>query len=142
MAKNGPIILVEDDEDDIELMNEVLQNYEIKNKLVVFPNGPKALEYLRTTSDMPFVIICDVNLPMQTGIEFKAAIDGDEFLRKKSIPFVFYSTYVSQEAVNEAFQNLSVQGFFQKNDSYTEFRNIVKIIMEYWTLCRHPNSES
>lgn len=140
MAKTGPIVLIEDDEDDIELFREAMRENEIENSFIIFPGGPEALEYLTTTLDQPFLIICDVNLPRQNGIEFKTAIDSNPVLRKKSIPFIFYSTYVAQYAVNEAFSNLTVQGFFQKNDSYSEFKKIMKIIVEYWSLCRHPNN--
>ena len=140
MATSGPIILIEDDEDDIELFKEAMRENEISNSLVIFPSGPDALAYLTSTTDQPFLIICDVNLPRQNGIEFKTAIDSNPVLRKKSIPFIFYSTYVAQYAVNEAFSNLTVQGFFQKNDSYSEFKKIMRIIVEYWSLCRHPNN--
>lgn len=138
MATTGPIVLIEDDEDDIELFREAMRENEISNNLIFFPSGPEALDYLASTHDQPFLIICDVNLPRQNGIEFKTAIDSNPFLRKKSIPFIFYSTYVAQQAVNDAFSNLSVQGFFQKNDSYAEFKKTMRIIVEYWGLCRHP----
>ncbi len=140
MAKNGPIILVEDDEDDIDLLREVMKDNDVENELKFFLNGPDALNYLRTTTDKPLLIICDVNLPRQNGIEFKTEIDQDEMLRKKCIPFIFYSTYVSQYAVNEAYMKLTVQGFFQKNDSYSEFKNIIGMIIEYWSNCNHPNN--
>ena len=140
MAKSGPIILVEDDQDDIDLFKEAMVDNDVENELKFFLNGPDAFEYLRTTTERPLLIICDVNLPRQNGIEFKTQIDNDPILRRKSIPFIFYSTYVSQYAVNEAYNNLTVQGFFQKNDSYVEFKSIVGIIIEYWSNCKHPNS--
>ncbi len=140
MAKDGPIILVEDDEDDIDLLREAMKDNDVENELKFFLNGPDALDYLRSTTDKPLLIICDVNLPRQNGIEFKTEIDNDDLLRKKSIPFIFYSTYVSQYAVNEAYTKLTVQGFFQKNDSYIEFRNIIGIMIEYWSMCKHPNN--
>lgn len=140
MSKNGPIILVEDDEDDIDLLREALKDNDVENELKFFLNGPDALKYLRSTKDCPMLIICDVNLPKQNGIEFKTEIDTDIQLRQKNIPFVFYSTYVSQYAVKEAYTKLTVQGFFQKNDSYIEFKNIIGIIIEYWNVCKHPNN--
>ena len=140
MATTGPIILIEDDEDDIDLFREAMRENETPNTLIIFPGGSDALSYLASTTDQPFLIICDVNLPRQNGIEFKTAIDSNPYLRKKSIPFIFYSTYVAQQAVDEAFSNLTVQGFFQKNDSYSEFKKTMRIIVEYWSLCRHPDN--
>lgn len=140
MAKSGPIIVVEDDIDDLEILKEALKENEFSHELICFGNGPDAFHFLKNTSQQPFLILCDVNLPRQNGIEFKTQIDDDRELRDKSIPFIFYSTHVSQYAVNEAYKNLTVQGFFQKNDTYEEFKNVVKTMIDYWSLCKHPNS--
>lgn len=140
MAKSGPIVVVEDDNDDLDILKEALRENEVGNELICFSNGPDAFDYLKNTTQQPFLILCDVNLPRQNGIEFKTQIDSDEYLRQKSVPFIFYSTYVSQYAVNEAYKNLTVQGFFQKNDTYQEFKNVIKTMVDYWSLCKHPNN--
>lgn len=92
--KSGPIIIIiiEDDHDDKDILEEVLKELNIINKLVWFQNNRDAFQYLKTLADQPFLIISDVNLPGQSGIEFKKQLDEDEQLKKKSIPFVFYST--------------------------------------------------
>ncbi|MEJ7627287.1 MAG: response regulator [Ferruginibacter sp.] len=140
MAKSGPIIVIEDDDDDLDILKEALVENEVPNELICFSNGPDAFEYLLKTEQQPFLILCDVNLPRQNGIEFKTQVDENPRLRDKSVPFIFYSTYVSQYAVNEAYKNLTVQGFFQKNDTYEEFRNVIKTMIDYWSLCKHPNN--
>ncbi len=140
MAKSGPIVVIEDDNDDLEILKEALRENEVENELICFSNGPDAISYLKETEQQPFLILCDVNLPRQNGIEFKTEMDANPVLRDKSIPFIFYSTYVSQYAVNEAYKNLTVQGFFQKNDTYEEFKNVIKVMVDYWRLCKHPNS--
>jgi response regulator RpfG family c-di-GMP phosphodiesterase len=81
-----------------------------------------------------------VNLPKQNGIEFKRQIDEDPQLRAKSIPFVFLSTSIDRKAVNVAYKELTVQGFFQKPNSFNELTAVIKLLMDYWKLCRHPNS--
>jgi CheY-like chemotaxis protein len=141
MAKSGPIIIVEDDIDDKSILEEIFNDLEIKNEFVWFKNAPDAFNFLKETASQPFLIFCDVNLPRQTGIEFKRQIDSDPELRKKSIPFVFFSTSVNQEAVNQAYTQMTVQGFFQKSSSYQEIRNNVKVILDYWFLCKHPNTK-
>jgi CheY-like chemotaxis protein len=140
MSKTGAIIIIEDDKDDRDILVEVIGELQIENKLVLFDNCLAAFDYLKTTSDHPFIIFCDVNLPQQNGIDFKRQIDDDPYLRKKSIPFVFYSTSVAQYAVNEAYTQMTVQGFFQKPNSYEEIRHLVKLILHYWKHCKHPNA--
>lgn len=138
MAKNGPILIVEDDPDDQQTLEEALNEAHIVNELVFFDNASDAMQFLQSAKQEPFLIFCDVNLPKIDGIEFKRMIDTTPDLRARSIPFIFYTTYVSQYAVNEAFSNLTVQGFFQKNNSYKELRDVVKTIVDYWSICRLP----
>lgn len=140
MAKNGPVILVDDDIEDIELVSSSLVELGIKNKIVHFNNCESAFQYLKTTTEAPFIILSDVNLPPQGGIEFKRRIDEDTQLRAKSIPFVFFSTSVDKKSVDTAYKEMTVQGFFEKANSYKDLKTVMKIIMDYWMVCRHPNS--
>ncbi|MEO6406391.1 MAG: response regulator [Ferruginibacter sp.] len=142
MPKEGPIIIIEDDKDDQLLLKSALRNAEVWNPLVFFTNGPDAYEYLKSLKQQPFLIFCDVNLPRQNGIEFKTQLDADTELRARSTPFIFYTTYVSQYAINEAYKNLTVQGFFQKENNFEDFNNVIKVIVQYWKLCRQPVNDS
>ena|SRR6188474_1632892 len=140
MSKLGPIVIVEDDLDDQEMIQEAMEEVGIKNELVFFDRSLKAFEFLKSTTQQPFLILSDVNLPVQNGIEFKRQIDEDRQLREKSIPFVFYSTAVDKNSVNTAYQELTVQGFFKKKNKYEELKKDLKLIVDYWTTCKHPNS--
>jgi CheY-like chemotaxis protein len=140
MAKSGPIIIVDDDRDDQEILEFVFRELDVPNKLIWFTNALEALAYLKATAEQPFLIFSDINMPQQSGIEFKRDIDGDPELRRKSIPFIFYSTSVSQNHVNEAYTELTVQGFFQKGESIPAIKAALKAIIEYWKMCKHPNS--
>jgi CheY-like chemotaxis protein len=140
MSRSGPIVLVDDDPEDEELVNEVLQQLQIRNKLIYFDDCIKALDYLEHTTDKPLIILSDINLHKLNGIEFKRKIDEDPRLREKSIPFIFYSTSVDKHAVHQAYKELTVQGFFQKTNSLQELKTVIKLIVDYWCLCKHPNS--
>jgi CheY-like chemotaxis protein len=140
MAKSGPIIIVEDDLDDQNILEEAIRETGTTNEIIFFANGPEALDFLKKTKSQPFVILSDINLPIQTGIEFKKKIDSDPQLRQKSIPFIFFSTSVDKGSVTTAYTEMTVQGFFKKSDSYDELKHLVKLIMEYWKYCKHPNT--
>jgi len=139
MNTPGPIIIVEDDADDEAIFTEILSELNLPHKTIWFGNSGEAFNYLKTTSEQPFIIFSDVNLPGENGVEFKRRIDQDKQLREKSIPFVFYSTAVDQRIVNEVYTKMTVQGFFQKGNSYEEIKNHIKLIFDYWTVCSHPN---
>ena len=136
---NGPIILVEDDQDDREILEEVFESLHITNKLIFFSDGQAALDYLMTTTDHPFIILTDVNLPKMRGTELLQNINENEYLRKKSIPFIFLTTSADPASVRDAYEQM-VQGFFQKEHRYEQVKKIIKLIVEYWTFCKHPNN--
>jgi CheY-like chemotaxis protein len=135
----GPIIIVEDDEEDKELLVDVLKELQISNELKVFLEGSQVLDYLRTTTDRPLIILTDINMPGMNGLELREEICKDEFLRKKSIPFVFLTTTNGKHIIDQVYA-MQVQGFFQKKDSYTQIKNQIKLIIDYWLECKHPNN--
>lgn len=138
---SGPIILIEDDEDDKNIIDVVLNELNIPNKTIWFDNCMAAFNYLKETNEQPFVIISDINLPGLSGVEFKQKLDSDERLRIKSIPFIFFSTSLAKKTVNEVYSQMNVQGYFQKASSYEQIKHTIKTILEYWKICKHPNSQ-
>jgi response regulator RpfG family c-di-GMP phosphodiesterase len=141
MSKTGPIILIDDDRDDKEIFEHVIKQLDILNKFICFDRTEKAMNYLSTTADQPFIIFCDINLPLQDGLEFKQSIDSNPVLRKKSIPFVFYSTSADQTYVNKAYMEMTIQGFFKKPLRIEEMKKNIRLILEYWLISHHPNSD-
>jgi CheY-like chemotaxis protein len=139
MSKVGPIVIVDDDEDDQAILREVFEGpLKITNPLKFFSDGNKVLEYLRTTKEQPFIIFCDVNMPIMNGLELRNIIHEDDYLRRKSIPFIFLSTGVSHQDLQRAYE-LNVQGFFIKGSSIQSLEKIIRITFDYWQMCRHPN---
>jgi CheY-like chemotaxis protein len=139
MAQTGPIIIIDDDLDDQDLIKEVLEEIGVKNEIVRFGFCMEALDYLLTNVSDPFLIICDMNLPLMDGIEFKKKIDENKMLRNKSIPFLFYSTAANQKVVNLAYRELNIQGYFIKESAYKEIKQRMKIIVDYWSDAVHPD---
>ena len=138
-SKPGIIVLVEDDSDDQELFKDTLTSLSIGNKVLIFSTGLDALDYLNTTTDQPFIIICDINLPRMNGLELREEIMSSEKLKRKSIPFIFFSTNASKTTIEKAY-DLTVQGFFQKPVSVDELNRVLKMIVDYWSTCKHPNN--
>ncbi|RZK03556.1 MAG: response regulator [Flavobacterium sp.] len=139
MSEDGPIVIVEDDEDDVEIFTSIVKDLKLKNEILRFANTDDALRYLHSSDQVVYLIFCDINLPGKNGIEFKREIDANPELRNKSIPFLFYSTVARQSDVNEAYTQLTVQGFFQKQNSYSEMKSTLQRIFDYWEICKHPN---
>lgn len=141
MDKSGPIIIMEDDCDDQELLEIVINELGITNKIQFFGNGEVGLNYLKTAEEQPFLILCDINMPLMDGIEFKLEIDQDPQLRELDIPFIYFTTTANKLAVNMAYSTLTVQGFFEKPCDYNELKRMIKLIIDYWMVSRHPCSK-
>ncbi len=140
MEIEGPLIVIEDDRDDQIFLRDAIVDLGYKNQLKFFHDCEAVFNYLKPSTDQPFLIISDINLPGVTGIELKKRINADEHLRKKSIPFIFYTTSDQKYAIGKAYEMI-VQGFFVKENSIDKIKSTLKNIMDYWKLCKHPNSK-
>lgn len=137
--KSGEILIIDDDADDRDLMKEIIQELDVNNRVRFFENGKEALDYLVVMQEQPFIILCDVNMPLMNGIELRQRINENEVLHKKSIPFVFFTTAATEDAVSKAYE-MSVQGYFQKPVDYKQMRRLLELTLEYWFQCKHPNN--
>ena len=139
MSLKGPIISIEDDPDDQYLLKSVLEEIKVPNDVLFFNNGLEALKYLEVTKEQPFLILCDINMPVMNGLELRQYIDGNAYLKKKSIPFVFLSTSGNSKLVEVAYES-TIQGYYKKASGFDSFKNQIELIIEYWKACLHPNN--
>lgn len=139
MKNIHPIIVVDDDLDDCELIQSAFSDIGIANEIIFFANGAEALAYLKSTQEPTFLIFSDVNMPCMNGLQLKEEINKDSYLRRFSIPFVFLSTSNTAREVEAAY-DLLAQGYFKKPNSYKEIKAILKMVTDYWNTCKHPKS--
>ncbi|MES2372152.1 MAG: response regulator [Bacteroidota bacterium] len=138
MNKTGPIIVIEDDLEDQEILEEIFQKLGYENHIVYFTDGNKALEYLNQTDIAPFLILSDINMPKINGFELRSKVFTNEQLHIKCIPYLFFTTAANKQSVIDAY-SLSVQGFFKKPDTMEGLENTIKKIVEYWKECIAPS---
>ena len=131
MQGTRPVMVIEDDMDDQELLQEAFRSLNYQNPVIFFSNGSDALNYLHQTSSPPALIISDINMPKINGIEIRKRINGSPELGRLDIPFVFLSTLSQKEAIADA-GSLHDYCFFTKPYSMTELRRTIKTIVEYW----------
>jgi CheY-like chemotaxis protein len=139
MPTKGPIVIIDDDPDDQEMIERVLKRLDPELKVKKFLDGEEALHYLQHENEQPFLILCDINMPIMNGLELKKHIEASEFLSRKSIPFVFLTTTTNMDQVRQAY-HLKVQGFFSKGQTFDELKSSLHNIIHYWKASKHPNS--
>jgi len=138
MNKRGPIIVIEDDLDDQEVLGEIFQKLGYANEIIYFHDGNEALVYLNKSDVQPFLILSDINMPKINGFELRNRIFTNEQLQTKCIPYLFFTTGANKKAVIDAY-TLSVQGFFVKPTSMQGLENTLRKIIEYWQECIAPS---
>jgi CheY-like chemotaxis protein len=138
MNKTGPIIVIEDDLDDQEILNEIFGKLGYVNKVIYYKDGNEALDFLNKSDTQPFLILSDINMPTINGFELRNKIFTNEQLQLKCIPYLFFTTGANRKAVLDAY-SLSVQGFFLKPNSMQALENTIKKIVEYWQECIAPS---
>jgi CheY-like chemotaxis protein len=139
MNKQGPIIVIEDDEDDRHILATVFEDLGYSNEVVYLKDGASALTYLKDATICPFIILSDINLPKLNGFELRKAVQDNEGLCAKCIPYLFFSTSVTRTTVKDAY-DLCVQGVFLKPHGFAELVDMMRKIIEYWLVCYSPNS--
>jgi CheY-like chemotaxis protein len=138
MNKSGPIIILEDDADDQEIISEIFTRLNYENEVMFFTDGLVTLDFLIRSEVKPFLIISDINLPKLNGLELREKIHNNEQLRLRCIPYLFLTSSSNHRDIINAYSQ-SVQGFFIKPTSIAKFEAVLKKIVEYWQECMAPN---
>jgi len=134
------IILIDDDQDDLDMLLDAIKGLQLKNEVITFDKSANALSYLQAKgSEQPFLILCDVNMPLMDGFELRSRIYSDDKLKLKLVPFLFLSTSYQPADILRAYE-LSVQGYFKKPPTFVELKELLQTIIAYWDKSYRPIS--
>ena len=133
----SPVLIVDADGEDWQLLQDAWKEMGFPNELLFFNNGEEVLHYLYTKKIIPFLILCDVNIPKMDGFALKAKLLEDTEMNYKSIPFVFWSSQASNKQIQRAY-DLGVNGFFVKGNTFAEIKQSLLDIVNYWQKSKVP----
>jgi DNA-binding NtrC family response regulator len=134
----GKIILVDDEKYEKDFLEHSLRENNWDIEVEYFSNVEEALTHLKENADEIFLIISDMDMPKINGIEFKKIIDNDDYLKQKTIPFIFASNAIDRNSVIDAFK-YNAQGYFQKPMNPKDQAELLEKIVQYWIVCLHPS---
>ena len=129
-----PILLVEDDPVDQEMIVLAFKRASVKNKLITKSNGQEALDYLmapRRESVLPAVIILDLNMPHMDGFEFLRRIKTEP--RFAAIPVVVLTTSQFDRDLTQSYA-LGASSCLTKPGDFEQLVKMAAEVDQYW--CR------
>ncbi|CAM2780974.1 response regulator [Rariglobus hedericola] len=137
-----PILLVEDNPDDLELALRALTKTNLANEVVTVRDGEQALHYLKREGDYanrpsgnPAVVLLDLKLPKIDGIQVLEYIKSDENL--KSIPVVMLTSSKMESDLTRAYK-LNVNAYVVKPINFSEFIEAVRELGMFWAVLNEP----
>ena len=135
--KNGPILVIEDDRDDQVFIQTAYSKLDYTNELVFLDNGESAIKHLIEMKDIPFLIICDLNMPKMNGLELRARVHQNETIRIKCVPYIIFSTTATKLFIDDAY-TVGIQGYFKKPSVPSELVEALRTIIGYWKVSYAP----
>jgi len=146
MEQVRPILLVEDNLNDIELTLAALKQNHLANEVVVTRHGGEALDYLyrrgkyrERSAEHPIVVFLDLKMPKVDGLEVLRAMKIDE--RLKVIPVVMLTSSREEADLVSSYQ-CGVNAYVVKPVGFQQFAEAIKQLGMFWAVLNEPPPES
>jgi CheY-like chemotaxis protein len=133
-----PILLVEDNLNDVELVLNALKRNRLANQVDIARHGGQALDYLyrrglfneREGPDPAFILL-DLKMPKVDGLQVLEQIKSDPRLRL--IPIVMLTTSTEETDLVKSYQ-LGVNAYVVKPVDFLQFVEAIKQIGLFWAI--------
>jgi CheY-like chemotaxis protein len=133
----SPILLVEDDINDVFFFERALRKAGVTNRLEIAKDGQEAIDLLAGRGSFadpvqfppPCLIVLDLNLPIKTGLQVLKWIRENDAL--DSVPVVALTSSTSDQDMAEAYQ-LRANSYLVKPSDPDTLVELVRLTMDYW----------
>ena len=137
-----PVLLVEDNPNDVELTLVALERSRLANPVVVARDGVEALDILfrrgnapGTAAQSPAVVLLDIKLPRVDGLEVLERIRREP--RTRNIPVVMLTSSREEQDVIRSY-GLGVNAFVVKPVGFREFFDAIQDLGVFWAVLNEP----
>jgi two-component system response regulator len=139
---NKPILLVDDNPDDVTFTLRAFRKNNFGNEIVVASDGAHALEILLPENAAqafhPALVLLDIKLPKIDGLEVLRRIRAHP--RTHSLPVVVLTTSSEDTDIASSYR-LGANSFVRKPVVFSEFVNAASMLGMYWLLLNQPAPE-
>jgi CheY-like chemotaxis protein len=137
-----PILLVEDNPNDLELTLVALDKSQLANEVIIARDGQEAIDYLTSEGSWkdrvlgnPVVILLDLKLPKIDGLEVLEMIRANALL--KSIPVVMLTSSREEQDLLRSYE-LGVNAYVVKPVEFSEFVEAIADLGVFWAVLNEP----
>jgi len=124
------VLLIEDNLIEIMKMKRTISLLKLDHTIQEAKNGEEALEVLEDRSNLPDLILLDLNMPKMSGIEFLNILKNtDDF---KHIPTVILTTSDNQKDLFECYR-IGISGYILKPLKYDDYVKKIESVLTYWS---------
>lgn len=131
MEKFLKVLLVEDNLIEIMKMKRTISLLKLKHTIHEAKNGEEALQFLEDKSNMPDIILLDLNMPKISGIEFLRILKANDDL--KHIPTIILTTSSNQKDLLECYRT-GMSGYVLKPLKYEDYVKKIETVLAYWSV--------
>lgn len=131
MEKSLKILLVEDNLIEIMKMKRTLSLLKLKHIMHEAKNGEEALNFLDDRTNIPDIILLDLNMPKINGIEFLRILKANDDL--KHIPTIILTTSSNQKDLLECYRT-GMSGYILKPLKYEDYVKKIEVVLSYWSV--------
>lgn len=134
-----PILLVEDNPNDVELTLRAFRKNRIANDVVVARDGAEALETLHGEKPLrPALVLLDLRLPKVDGLEVLQRVRAHE--RTKLLPVVILTSSREEQDLIQGYA-LGANSYIRKPVDFAQFVEAVHHLGLYWFVLNEPPPE-
>jgi CheY-like chemotaxis protein len=138
-----PVLLAEDNEDDLWLMLEALKNARLPHAPMVVRDGVEAIEYLgglgqyadRTQFPFPFLLLLDLNMPRKNGFEVLEWWKSEP--RQQHLTTIVLTSSVHRADIERAYR-LDAVSYLCKPTELSDLTEMVDRLLQFWSLVQRP----
>ena len=131
LTKRIPILIADDDQDDILMLEELFAEHEFVNPLHFVSDGVELMNFLRRNgkfedsadSPRPGIIILSINMPRMDGRAAIEAIKSDKYLN--DIPIIVMSSSSTESEIAKSWQ-YAVHGYLNKPISMKDLMEVFR----------------
>lgn len=142
MSHLRPILLAEDNPNDVELTLTALHTLNLANEIVVVHNGAEVLDFLHRRGDYaaradlaPAVVLLDLKMPRVDGLEALRQIRDHPDTR--TVPIVILTSSREETDLVRGYE-LGANGYVVKPVDFEQFIAAVSQLGVFWALVNEP----